>query len=372
MSIINDIEIKNFKSIRHQKIEGCKRINVFVGPPNVGKSNILEGLGLFSIDFDSKNFSDFVRMGKSTTLFFNGSIENSAQLILNKYYRANAKYKKGQIHISLEEDRSNEGFENLDKWISEGNISITDIKEKLIGNASFNVNEDVNQIENYNGCPSLNVYDKLKKNDLQIGPTKSDILKYEYKKNIQYDSRDASYLRQPYGENIFEIISTKDDLHKSITDILDSYGLNFLYDSELQEYKILKMVGSKFFTVPYFMTADTLRRLIFHKAAVMSNKKSVLLFEEPEANCYEPYIMEITNAIKNDKNENQFFIVTHSQYVIDELMRDEESRNDTNIYLVGLENNETKVKLLSAEASKDAYQTGLNLFFNYQSLWDEN
>ena len=82
--------------------------------------------------------------------------------------------------------------------------------------------------------------------------------------------------------------------------------------------------------------------------------------------------MEITNAIKNDENENQFFIVTHSQYVIDELMRDEQSRNDTNIYLVGLEGNETKVKLLSAEASKEAYQTGLNLFFNYQTLWDEN
>jgi AAA15 family ATPase/GTPase len=373
MSIINDIEIKNFKSIRHQKIEGCKRINVFVGPPNVGKSNILEGLGLFSIDFDSKNFSDFVRMGKSTTLFFNGSIERSAQIILNEYFRAKAKYKKGEVHVTLEEDRLNEGFENLDKWIHEGNIGNFDLEDKLIERATFNVNEDVNKIENYKGYPSLNLYENLNGDKAMMrGLTKSSVLKYEYKKNIQYDSKDASHLKQPFGENIFEIISTKDDLHKSITDILDSYGLNFLYDSELQEYKILKMVGSKFFTVPYFMTADTLRRLIFHKAAVMSNRNSVLLFEEPEANCYEPYIMEITNAIKNDKNKNQFFIVTHSQYVIDELMRDEESRNDTNIYLVGLENNETKVKLLSAEASKDAYQTGLNLFFNYQTLWDEN
>ena len=42
MNHIENIEIKNFKSIRHQKIEGCKRINVFVGPPNVGKSNVLE------------------------------------------------------------------------------------------------------------------------------------------------------------------------------------------------------------------------------------------------------------------------------------------------------------------------------------------
>lgn len=37
MRFIETIEIKNFKSIRHQRIEGCKRINVFIGYPNVGK-----------------------------------------------------------------------------------------------------------------------------------------------------------------------------------------------------------------------------------------------------------------------------------------------------------------------------------------------
>jgi AAA15 family ATPase/GTPase len=49
MEHIKTIEIKNFKSIRHQKIEDCRRVNVFIGYPNVGKSNILEALGLYSI-----------------------------------------------------------------------------------------------------------------------------------------------------------------------------------------------------------------------------------------------------------------------------------------------------------------------------------
>ena len=46
MNFIDNIEIKNFKSIRHQKIEGCKKVNVFIGYPNVGKSNILEAISL--------------------------------------------------------------------------------------------------------------------------------------------------------------------------------------------------------------------------------------------------------------------------------------------------------------------------------------
>ena len=45
--MIKNLEIKNFKSIKHLEME-CKRINLFIGEPNAGKSNILEALGLAS------------------------------------------------------------------------------------------------------------------------------------------------------------------------------------------------------------------------------------------------------------------------------------------------------------------------------------
>jgi hypothetical protein len=61
MSFIETIEIKNFKSIRHQRIEGCRRINVFIGYPNTGKSNILEALSVFSIDNDNLSFQSNIR-----------------------------------------------------------------------------------------------------------------------------------------------------------------------------------------------------------------------------------------------------------------------------------------------------------------------
>jgi predicted ATP-dependent endonuclease of OLD family len=50
MNPIKNIEIKRFKSIQHLKIDGCKRINVFIGYPNTGKSNIFEALSLLAID----------------------------------------------------------------------------------------------------------------------------------------------------------------------------------------------------------------------------------------------------------------------------------------------------------------------------------
>jgi len=35
------IEIKNFKSIKHIVLKDCKRINLLIGKPNVGKSKAL-------------------------------------------------------------------------------------------------------------------------------------------------------------------------------------------------------------------------------------------------------------------------------------------------------------------------------------------
>ena len=333
MSIINDIEIKNFKSILQQKIEGCKRINVFVGPPNVGKSNILEALCIpiaSAFRDNKKSLHDLFRMERSSDLFHENNDMEPAEIKINGNYRFDIKSRNPTI----------DGLQH-----------------------SFFEHKDLKDIQFH-------------------------IKKYQFKNDVLFNNN-ASYwnLEFPFGNNLPGILSYNSPLVKIVSDLLDKTNIELLIDNESQpnDFKttennvkmgrilLIKIAGSRVkLKIPYGLVADTLRRLIFYLAAIHSNKNSILLFEEPEANCYEPYIMEITNAIKNDENKNQFFIVTHSQYVIDELMRDKESRNDTNIYLVGLEKNATKIKLLSAEASKDAYQAGLNLFFNYETLWDEN
>jgi hypothetical protein len=45
--MIEKLAIKNFKSIKELDID-CRRINLFIGEPNTGKSNILETLGIMS------------------------------------------------------------------------------------------------------------------------------------------------------------------------------------------------------------------------------------------------------------------------------------------------------------------------------------
>lgn len=357
---INDIEIKNFKSIRHQKIEGCKRINLFIGYPNVGKSNILEALSLFSINSSSTDLSDFVRFESPSTLFFNGNVNEGISIKLNDRVRILVSLNNTFLDFVIQEESGSNTFEKYDKDKSDF-FPLNNVELKQRCSFQINFENDQKNIREFKEFG-------IKK------PFGVDFCtkKYKFKGIFLEKSHEQTQLNSPNGSNLFNVLLSNKQLKTEVEEYFKLYDLKFAYDFSNQNFTILKMIGNDVFSIPFTMIADTLQRLIFHKAAIQTNKDSVLLFEEPEAHCFEPYIMEITNAIKNDENNNQFFIVTHSQYVIDELLRDEESRKNTNIYLVNSENNETKVKLLNEEISKDVYQNGLNVFFNFKSLWDEN
>jgi AAA15 family ATPase/GTPase len=74
--MIGVLQITNFKSVRSLRLD-CKRINVFIGEPNTGKSNILESLGLLSFAYYGRHgypATRFVRHESPTNLFYDQSV----------------------------------------------------------------------------------------------------------------------------------------------------------------------------------------------------------------------------------------------------------------------------------------------------------
>lgn len=333
MEHIHNIEIKNFKSIRHAVIDGCKRVNVFVGPPNVGKSNILEALSV--LQFAAKrehdlDFHDFCRYEKEPEIFFEANTKEQTFVGCNSSVSIDMEIDaKNVVHFApvVSIDKKLHGYQ-------------TAIKQKLEETAELNV------------------------------------LKYQFKGVPKKEGSKAwpfRNLQSPFGDNLFEVVSNDVELRKMFNDYLKQNGIRLLVDKTENSLKLLKDLNEdSFFQLPYSMMADTLQRLFFYKTAILTNKRAVLLFEEPESHLYEPYILDITNAIKYDKNNNQYFIVTHNQYFIDELLRDEESRNETSIYMVGLEKGGTAIRILKQQENEDVFSYGLNVFFNYEDLWKQN
>lgn len=355
MDKIQNIEINNFKSIRHTEIKGCRKINLFVGPPNAGKSNILEALGGYSIlnkgVLSNSYLKSFIRYNRFTDIFFNGNVKDVCSVSLNNN-------ETGLIYHSPDLGKLLLLIHGFGKQL----LNIKDIVFKrsgeLYGEYKIESGRIIRRME------GLVPYDD-----------KPVIKKYTFNTQIKLRSSKKFNLLMPFGENISNVFESEPLLRKEFNQLLSQFNMNLQFDwtKNYGDFELRKnLIDGSSVTISWNLIADTLQRLFFYKAAIYSNEKSILLFEEPEANCYEPYIMEITNAIKNDNKNNQFFVVTHSQYVIDELLRDKESRDDTNIYLVGLEEGETVVKKLNPETIKDVYESGLNVFFNYSGLWSEN
>lgn len=331
MNFIENIEIKNFKSIRHQKIEGCKKINVFIGYPNVGKSNILEALSLFGIsNIGDTSVNEFLRFESYVNLFFNNDIENSIQVYLDDSERIEIKLENKQLHIRSE---SNKMFFEMAIPLDHYKIDAME----HVDNASEGYNSlERLQIKKYSFSEIKNAY--------QIGYSKE--------------------LISPHGENLADVIKSNQGLKKTVVELFKDYNLKYATD-ESNNIRIIKEYKDQEVKIfPYKQIADTLRRLIFYKAAILSNTHSVLLFEEPEAHMFPPYIRKLTTDILFDKT-NQFFLATHSPYVLDELIL--EAGDDLSVYLVDYKDGETIIHYLSKEDLSEIRQYGVDLFFNIES-----
>lgn len=323
---IENIEIENFKSLSQAKITGCKRINLFIGRPNVGKSNILEALSLFSIPYlkenTNKKLSNLFRLQSETELFYYGNTDSDAIISTNI----------GNCRLGYHP------------------------KEGLLANIDFFENSYQN----------IRIDDKLfVKNLRAMNLFEPRIKRYNFKTDIHYKKTHAKYLIPPFGYNLLSIIENYPDLKKDVIGFFNDYGLEIAFDKSSQTIKIIQTDKKGIFLIPYNSIADTLQRIIFFKAAISSNNDSVLLFEEPEAHSFPPYMSHLTQEMIY-KKDNQFFVTTHSPFILNDLL--ENGRSELAVFIVHYENYETKIKLLTEKQLHDIFQNGIDLFTNNESF----
>lgn len=323
-NFIQDITISNFKSLRQCSIKGCKRINLFIGRPNVGKSNILEALSAFTIPFlrenTSKNLTQLIRLESETELFYNGEYSRPARIDTNKEVAQFSYDKEEGLRVKID---------------TVSDVGIYSIDDKL--NVKYKRSDDFTPF----------------------------VRKYTFVPHVQPRRTHSRYLIPPYGVNIFSIIEKDEKLKKDVSDLFEEYRLNLVFDRASQSLKIMQAEDdSEIFLVPYNSIADTLQRIIFFKTAVASNNDCVLLFEEPEAHSFPPYMSHITQEMIHKKS-NQYFVATHSPFILNDFL--ENARDELAVFMVHYEDHETKLRKLSDDELHEIYQHGVDLFTNSES-----
>jgi AAA15 family ATPase/GTPase len=200
-NFIENIEIQSFKSIRYQRIENCSRINLFIGYPNVGKSNLLEAIGLFSTLslFDEKfDLNDICRVRHFSELFYNQDYKAEMGIVINDNLKLliapDPEYRlKFRITRLREDGHNNSLFEaTLSK----------ELKFTSYG-----------QVLPYK-------YDDIA----------SPIKKYEFKKDSIINRQASFSLQMPHGNNLLDVLQGEAELRKNVSELFETYRLRLAID----------------------------------------------------------------------------------------------------------------------------------------------
>ncbi|MCX9012062.1 MAG: AAA family ATPase [Candidatus Methanoperedens sp.] len=319
--MIKSLEVKNFKSIKHLKLD-CKRVNVFIGKPNTGKSNILESVGIFSTPYG--DLKRFVRFEHMDNLFYDQNLEE-------------------RIEIKADDNYCEIKFEN-GQFIGKGGD-----KEKKV----FNFNFDFN----FEGKGSA-------------GASSTSPFKF-YRFSIRgtFPKRESAYLLPPKGDNLLSILLTNKALRKSVADLFTEFGLRIVLKPQETKIEVQKEVDDVIISYPYSLVSDTLQRVVFHLAAIETNKDSIIIFEEPEAHAFPYYTKFLAERIALDKT-NQYFIATHNPYILSPIL-EKAPKEEIGIFITYFEDYQTKVRAIKEDEMPEILDLDTNIFFNLDRFLEQ-
>lgn len=319
--MIKNLEVKNFKSIKHLKLD-CKRVNVFIGKPNSGKSNILESVGIFSMTYG--HLKDFVRFENITNLFYDQNIDEKIEIKTDNIY-CEIKFENGLFHI--------EGGDKDKKF----NFSF-----------QYNFNESLGG---------------------SLGNAPSPVKFYKFKVMDMFQRRESNFLLPPRGENLQSILLANKILRKTVADLLSEFSLRIVLKPQETKIEVQKEVDEIIVSYPYSLVSDTLQRVVFHLAAIETNKDSIIIFEEPEAHAFPYYTKFLAERIALDET-NQYFIATHNPYILSSIL-EKAPKEEIGIFITYFEDYQTKVRPILEEEMPEILDLDTNIFFNLDKFLEQ-
>ena len=324
--MIKNLEIRNFKSIKHLQLD-CRRINIFIGPPNTGKSNILESLGIFSYGgygiYTRNDIRDFVRLELMSNLFYDEIIDEK---------------------IEVKSDDKSCAIEFKD-----GKFEVAYIETGTVTNKYY--------------------YDYSPRGMRPFVEYLSPFKFYRFVVREKFERRESAFLLPPSGENLLSVIMTHRELKSTVRNIFEPFGLSLALKPQESKIEVLKQEEDIFISYPYSLVSDTLQRIIFYLVAVNSNSDSILVFEEPESHAFPYYTKFLAEKIALDKS-NQYFVSTHNPYFLLSIIQ-KSPKEDLGIFITYFEDYQTRVRPLSEKDIEEIMDMGIDVFFNIERYLEE-
>jgi AAA15 family ATPase/GTPase len=328
--IINTLKIENFKSIEKIDIKPT-RVNVFIGEPNAGKTNIIEALCLLSNLLISYNKS-LIRFREPKDLFFDFNTNNKIRI------------KTDKIICSIENDVDEQGNIN-NRYVA----TFTE-PEKTTWKQT-----GMNELTHDGGIHMLNGAIHFR-----------NIFPYVFKTLDNTNNAREPYLLPPFGNNIPNLLNGNSVFFDLVDSIFQENGFKLFIRESDKQVTMVKVDKGRLYDYKYQNISSTLQRVIFMLLAITSNKNKVLVFDEPEANMYPFYTQRIAKHIASDKS-NQYFMTSHSAYLINKLF-DKTPPDEFSVFYTKMKDYKTEVQKLTSEELESFCSMGENAMLNLDNL----
>ncbi len=328
--MVKKLSIKNFKSIKNIDLS-CKKVNIFIGEPNGGKSNIIEALSLMSQGIVSQEISkEVIRYKSMGDLFYDFNINKP-----------------------------------VDVFTDQMNYSLTyAIRENGIPENEFHLELKTN-LTNFSSVLKV-AHDGRIVHPGQLIPT---IFRYyQYKRLSNFQLGYTPHLSPPFGENLPSLLLSNENYRNWVTEFFETKGFTLTLKPAENEINMSKFVNKSIYSYPYLSISETLQRIVFYIMAIKSNKDAVLLFDEPESNTFPFYTKFLAERIALDES-NQFFLTTHNPYLLLSLIEKSNAEN-INICIVRMKNYETKITPLNQEQLGEVLDLNSDVFLNLDRIID--
>ncbi len=324
--MIKTLEIKNFKSIKHLKLD-CKRVNVFIGKPNTGKSNLLESVGMFSLPFVGDKLKDVIRYENVANLFYDQVVNEKIEITADNFI-CEIKFEGMNYKLSQEDKAKN-----------------------------FTYKTDFG----YTGKETPREF----QGNFQALPFRF----YRFEVMNIFSNLQPHFLQPARGDNLLQILFTNKDLRKLVGDIFSEFGFKLVLKPQEYKLEIQKEIDSIIIAHPYSLVSDTLQRIVFYLVAIETNKDSIIVFEEPEAHTFPYYTKFLAERIALDES-NQYFIATHNPYFLLSVLA-KTPKDDIGIFITHLEDYQTKVRSITENEMSEMLDLDASVFFNLNRFLGE-
>lgn len=321
---IRNLEIERFKSIKKAEIE-CRKVNVFIGEPDTGKTNILEALQFLSCQGWGVPVGPSLRLRPElgfSGLFHRQFVDKPFLLVVDGSRCEAALLKPETLSISWK------GAPSSSSWQFEFSSPSTQPTMQGFRHYSFQSTSGWGYFAG--------------------GPTPLAV-------------------SVPDGRNMFYVVKHHEQANTLFRRELAKVGLRPHFAEHSKSYYMTDITGEELRDYSLEALSDSVKRLLFYTTILLTVDHSVIVMDEPDVFAFPPYPKTLGEMIAGDAT-NQFFLTTHNPYFLTALAEKTDEK-DLGIFICQRDDQgSTWPVLLDHARVSRLLEHGPSLFFNLDNL----